>query len=166
MPAGSLSNWNAAFATSWMPIARSVPAMVKRPSSNSMSSSDASRRCATSFLPLAIILSLTATMAPPLMVVDDLDPVGSDAQPINAHLGLDRCMALAVGDRAGEEGHAAERIEADFRSLIGGICRLLDGIGDADAAQHAALCRLPAPRLEASPVGKLHGAVEVLRKAP
>src|SRR5262249_62288452 len=79
---------------------------------------------------------------------------------------LDGGRALAGWDGAGEEGQTAEGMEADFRGLIGGICRLLDGIGDADAAQHAALCRLPAPRLEASPVGKLHGAVEVLRKAP
>ena len=96
---------------------------------------------------------------------DELDPVRINAEFINEHLGLDRGMALAVRDRAGDEGHAAERIEADFRGLIGGICRLLDGIGDADAAQHAASRCLSASRLKASPVGKLHGAVEVLRKA-
>src|SRR5215471_14492929 len=112
MPAGSLSNWNAAFATSWMPIARSVPAMVKRPPSNSMSSSDASRRCAT----LALGDNLVADRddgAPAHggraraagahaerhrvgVPGDELDPVGIDAQPINEHLGLDRGMALAV----------------------------------------------------------------------
>src|ERR1700729_1689918 len=75
-------------------------------------------------------------------------------------------MALAVRDRAGDKGHAAERIETDFRGLIGGISRLLDGIGDADAAKYPASRALPAPRLEANPVGKLRRAVEVLRKAP
>src|ERR1700757_1453046 len=121
MPVGSLSSWNAAFATSWMPIALSVPVMVKRPSLNSTSPSDASRRCAASFLPLAIILLLTATMAPPLIVVereppgpqpdragavvagDELDPVRVTPEPVNEHLGLDRGMALAVRDRAGDE---------------------------------------------------------------
>ena len=75
MPAGSLSSWNAALATSWMPSARSVPAMTKRPSLNSTSPSDASSMCAASFLPLAMILSLTIAMALPLMVVEREPPV-------------------------------------------------------------------------------------------
>ena len=75
MPGGSLSSWNAVLPISWMPRARSVPAMVKRPSLNSMSASDASRRCAASFLPLAMIFSLTSTIAPPLIVVEREPPV-------------------------------------------------------------------------------------------
>ena len=91
---------------------------------------------------------------------------GSTPRPVDQHLRLDRVVALAVRDRAGDEGHAAERIEADLRRLDGRIGGLLDGVGDADAAQHAALRRLLAPRLEAGPVGELHGAVHVLLEAP
>ena len=122
-------------------------------------------------------------MAPPLMVVEREPPVPMpnatasvspwmnlmllriDAEPVDQHLRLHRVVALAVRDRAGDEGHAAERIEADFGGLDGGVGRLLDGVGEADAAQHAALRRLLAPRLEAAPVGELHGAVHVLLEA-
>ena len=75
MPFGSLPNSNAAFATSWMPTPRSVPAMAKRPSLNSMSTSAASSMWAASFLPLVITLSATMTMAPPLIVVEREPPV-------------------------------------------------------------------------------------------
>src|SRR3982074_2960404 len=107
MPGGSLSGWNAVLPISWMPRARSVPAMVKRPSLNSMSASDASRRCAASFLPLAMIFSLTRTLAPRGLgggarppgphaegdrvgvALDELDGVGIDAEPIDEDLRLD-----------------------------------------------------------------------------
>ncbi len=82
------------------------------------------------------------------VALDELDPVGIDAEPVDQHLRLDRVVALAVRDRAGDERHAAERIEADFRGLDGRVGGLLDGVGDADAAQHAAPRRLLAPRLE------------------
>src|SRR5262249_8785712 len=75
-------------------------------------------------------------------------------------------MTLAVRDRAGHQRQTAERIEADFSSLVGRIGGLLDGVGDTDAAQHAAACRLLAPRRKASPVCELHGAVEVLLEPP
>ena len=75
-------------------------------------------------------------------------------------------MALAVRDRAGDEGHSAQWVKTDFRGLDGRVGGLLDGVGDADAAKLAALARLLAPRLEAPPVGELHGAVHVLLEAP
>ena len=184
MPAGSFSSWNADFATSWMPMPRSVPAMAKRPSLNSMSSSAASSRCAASFLPLAMIFSLTRTMAPPLIVVEREPPVPMPNATASVSPWMNLIWSGSTPSRSTRicvwmvawpwpceiepvtKVMPPERVEADFGGLDGRIGGLLDGVGEADAAQHAALGRLLAPRLEALPVGELHGAVHVLLEAP
>ena len=167
MPGGSLSSWNADFATSWMPMPRSVPAMVKRPSLNSMSAFGRLQQMRRELLALgddlladqddgaaahgggARAAGAHAERDRVGVALDELDPLRIDAEPVHQDLRLDGGVALAVRDRAGDEGHAAERIEADFGGLDGRVGGLLDGVGDADAAQHAALRGFLAPRLEA-----------------
>jgi hypothetical protein len=117
------------FATSWMPRLQSVPAMVKRPSLNSTSSSAASRKWAASFLPLATILlahhddgasahggRARATGAHTKgdrigVALDEFHLLGIDTEPVHQPSKIE-----PVNER-----HSAERVDADFGGFDGRI---------------------------------------------
>src|SRR5207302_4150804 len=64
----------------------------------------------------------------------------------------DRLVALAMGDAAGEQRRGARFVESDlgaFEALRG---RALDGVGQPDAAQLAALARFGPPPLESGEI--------------
>ncbi len=84
----------------------------------------------------------------------DAEPVGDDL----LEYGL-VALALAVG--AGKHRDAAGFVEAHFGAFGAGRRRALDGVGEADAAQPAALARFLAPLVEALEIGKLHGKIHV-----
>ena len=81
--------------------------------------------------------------------------VGIDAEPVAEELLVDRLVALPLGDRARQQGHRAAAVEADLGRLEAAGGGALDRVGEADAAQFAALPRLGAARLEPREIGEL-----------
>ena len=73
-------------------------------------------------------------------------------------------MALSVADGARQNRDAAGAVETNFGALIASRARLLDRVGNADAAQLAALARLRPALLEALPVGHFQRFVHALFK--
>ncbi len=71
-------------------------------------------------------------------------------------------MALALGDAAGEQGDRAGLVEPYLGALEALRGRALDGVGEADAAQLAALTRFGAPALEAGEIGERKRHVHAL----
>ncbi len=88
------------------------------------------------------------------------DAVERDAELVGQNLRKGRRVALAVIERAGDDGHRAVVLEADA-ALFGGHRRGgLDIAGDAEAAQLAGALAVALARLEALDVGALHRILE------
>ena len=131
--------------------------------------------CAAIFLALAMIFSLTMTKRRPAIVAEREPPVpspkntasvspwmyltsfGIDAEPVAQHLLERGLVALALLDRSRRRTSPcrarSKRISAPSKLGRRGP---LDGVGDADAAQLAALARLPRARFsKPAAVGQL-----------
>src|SRR5207253_2491094 len=65
--------------------------------------------------------------------------IGVDTEPIAQELLVDGLVALALGDRARDEGHGAAAVKADLGRLEAPRRSALDRVGDAKAAQLPAL---------------------------
>ena len=90
------------------------------------------------------------------------DLVRVEPEPVADQLLEHGFVALALAVRAGEQGRGAAAVEAHFGAFGAGGGGALDGVGDAEAAQLAALARLLAPLLEAFDVGELQRQIHVL----
>ncbi|MEJ2434946.1 MAG: hypothetical protein P8Y53_17975 [Pseudolabrys sp.] len=96
------------------------------------------------------------------VALDVLHLARVETEPV-AHDLLERGLvplALAVG--AGEHGDAAVALEAHFGAFQAGRASALDGVGQAEAQQLAALSRLRLALLEALAVGQGEREVHVL----
>ena len=132
----------AARARSMMPIARSVPAMRKAPVPRiRCRRGAASSTCEAASLPFSITLWPASTMAAPLAMIDFEPPVpppacrrslspctrriASNGTPsvCDQHLGEGRPVALAVVERAGDDGDGAVVLEPDVAGLAGSAAR-------------------------------------------
>ena len=82
---------------------------------------------------------------------------------VGQHLGEGRPVALAVVERAGDDGDVAVGLEADAAHLLHRRRRDLEIVADADAAQLAARLALCLARGEARDVGELQRLVEQRR---
>src|SRR6516225_7049355 len=100
-------------ARSMMPIARSVPAITKEPSLNSMSAAAASSTCAAISRPCSITLAAA-------FALDQADLVEGNAELRGQDLRERRGVPHAEIHRAGEQGDAAVRLEDDAAQLLGG----------------------------------------------
>src|SRR5262249_59125194 len=94
------------------------------------------------------------------VALQEADAVERDAEPLAQHLRERRRMALAVVERAGDDGHRAVGFEADAAHLLVGRRGHLEIAPDAEAAQEAALLRFPAPRRKSLPIGELERLLE------
>ena len=120
-----------------MPMERSVPAMTKRPCANSMSAADASSTCDGDLLALldhlggrfddrgaamhhrARAAGAAADDQLVAVALQQPDAVERDAELLAQHLRERRGVALAVIERAGDDGDVAVRLEADAAHLLG-----------------------------------------------
>src|SRR6516162_9802368 len=73
------------------------------------------------------------------VALDVVDLVRVEPEPVARDLLEDRLVALALGDAAGEQRDRAGFVEPDLGALEALRGRALDGVGEADAAQLAAL---------------------------
>ena len=73
------------------------------------------------------------------IALDKFDLLWIDAELIHQHLSLDGPVALTMRNRPRNESHSSQRVKTDFGGLDRRIGGLFDGVGEADAAQHAAL---------------------------
>ncbi len=180
MPFGRRAGWNAAIATCFSVTLRSVPATLNFASANSMSATAASSMCAASFLPFSMTLSAASDQRRCRRVTIDRDPfepmpnatrsvspsMNCTSARIDAELLvqdlLERGLVpLAVRLGSHQQHRAAAGVEADlgiFRHRTG---RLLDRVGQADAAQLAARARCRLPRGEAGIVRGLQRDLHV-----
>ena len=180
MPFGSFAGSMASFATSLMVSVRLVLGLEKTPSAKLMSSASTLSRWA------AICFALVddpfrrhvdrrsadggGARAAGALAEKDLvgvalhvmHLVGIEAEAVAHDLLEDGLVALALGDAAREQRDRAGLVEADLRAFETRRCRALDGVGEADAAQLAALARLRAALLEARDVGELERHVHAL----
>ena len=138
-----------------------MPGTTKLPSAKARSASLTSSKWAASFLRLGDHLVAAMVMAvPPITVereplvpmpnatmigvaVDEADVLGRKAEPLDQDLAEDRRVPLALVLGAHQQHGAAAGIEAhlgEFRARAGGA---LDRVDDAEAAQPAALSRMP-----------------------
>ena len=76
------------------------------------------------------------------VALDHADVVGIDAQPFADDLLVDGLVPLALLRGAHRHGHRTALVEADIGKLEARRGGALDGVGDADAAQLAALFRV------------------------
>ncbi len=136
-PSGSSRPRRTRSASSMMPTARSVPAMTKRPSPESMSPADASSTCAARSLPLAMTLSAACSTAVPDSMVEREPPVPPPCtswslSPCSSRIlsngtpslsvricANGRGVSLAVIERAGDDRHRAVILEADAAHFLG-----------------------------------------------
>src|SRR5690606_8942617 len=93
------------------------------------------------------------------VALNEVDLVEPDAESVRQDLGKRGLVALAVAERADDELHPALGREAHAHFLRRLTARRLDVAAEADAAEHAARLRLPAPLFEAVPVGPLQREV-------
>ena len=161
-----------------MPMPRSVPAMVKRPSANSMSPSAASSRCAAACLPLAMTSAEDSTIAIPVAVIEreppvplpkrtrslsfcsQLDPLEGHAELGGQHLRERRGVALAVIERAGGQLHRTVRLEGDLAEFAARRRGDFEIGADRDAAQLAVLAAFLLALGEIGVIGNLQRLVE------
>ena len=68
--------------------------------------------------------------------------VGVETEAVAHDLLVDGLVPLALGDAAREQRDRAGLVEADFGAFEPAGRRALDGVGDADAGELAALARL------------------------
>src|SRR5919204_528977 len=105
----------------------------------------------TSTLPVSGSISTSATCAPlgkaagaaardqqVAVALDQLDPVERHAELLGQHLGERRPVALAVIERAGDDGDVAVRLEADATHLLHRRRGHFEIVADADSTQPAA----------------------------
>ena len=147
-----------------MPIERSVPAMVKLPSPNSMSPAEASSTKPATACPFRYLRggfddrgaarihrARTAGAAAReqfvAVALQQPDLLERDAELRRQHLRERRGVALAVIERAGNDGDVAIRLEADAAHFLVRRRGDFEIAADAEAAQLAALlgCRACAP---------------------
>src|SRR5262249_43385705 len=83
-------------------------------------------------------------------------------EPVAHDLFENRFVALALGYAAGEQRGRARLVEPDLRAFEALRGRALNGVGEADAAQLAALARFRAPPLEAGEIGERERHVHAL----
>src|SRR6516165_5031348 len=88
------------------------------------------------------------------VALQQADAVEGNAEPARQNLRERRRVALAVVERAGDEGHGAVRFEADAAHLLVGWRGDFEIAADRDAAQPAALLALALAFSKAFPVGK------------
>ena len=130
--------------------------MTKRPRRNSISATAASSTWAAICRPCSMTLSLAATIAVPLAISDFEPPVpppaiSSSLSPCNRRMRVERDaellvqdlrergpVALAVIERAGDDGDTAIGFEADAAHLVGRRPGHFEIVADAAAAQQAA----------------------------
>src|SRR5262249_53237444 len=89
------------------------------------------------------------------VALEQADAVERDAELLAQHLREGRAVALAVVERAGENGDGTVGFEAHAAHLLVGRRRDLQVAADADTAQLAALAALALARAESLPVGEL-----------
>ena len=94
------------------------------------------------------------------VALDQLDLVERDAELLGQHLGEGRPVALAVVERAGDDGDIAVGLEADAAHLLHRRRGDLEIVADAQPAQLAARLALGLARVEARDVGELQRLVE------
>ena len=154
---------------SMIEMARSVPAMVKRPASYAMSPTPASRRWAAMILPFSTTLALASTIAVPL-AHQRLRPAGAAArhefvgiglhQPdglerhaelVDENLREGRGVSLAVVVRPGAERQRAVGIEMQAGEFLGHRRGDFEKLADAATADLAALPRLHAGAPQSRP---------------
>ena len=134
---GSLTRRRAACrASSMMPIARSVPAITKRPSANSMSAAAASSTCAAICLAFldhlrrrprrsrcrcasaTSIRRCRRRLQAIAVALNERDLLERHAEPLAQHLGERRRVAHAEIERAGGESHRAVGVESDVGQFL------------------------------------------------
>ena len=147
-----------------------------------MSPAEASSTCEAICLPFSITLAAASTIAAPDFMIEREPPVPPPtissiavalqqpdalerhAELLAQHLRERRGVALAVIERAGEDGDAAVGVEADAAHLLVGGRGDFEIAADADAAQLAALLALALALGEALPVGSLQRLLEDRRE--
>ena len=87
------------------------------------------------------------------VALQQADALERHAELLAQHLRERRGVALAVVERAGDDGHAAVGLEADAAHLLVGGRGDFEIAADAEAAQLAALLALALALVEALPVG-------------
>src|SRR5262249_19214738 len=96
------------------------------------------------------------------VALDVVDLVRVEPEAVAYDLLEDRLVALALGDAGGGQRARAGFVEPDLGPLEALCGRALDGVGEADAAQLAALARFGAPALEACEIGERERHVHAL----
>src|SRR5262249_59163910 len=86
--------------------------------------------------------------------LDVIDLVRVKPEAVAHDLLENRLVALALGDAAGEQRDRAGLVEPNLGALKALRGRALDGVGETDAAQLAALARFGAPALQARESGE------------
>src|SRR5690348_522858 len=150
---------------------RSVPATEKFPSANSMSASAASEKMRGNAFALGDYLvgghpqgraadhrrarSVGADAKGDTIgvAVDVLHGRWIEPELFIQHLLEGGLVALALVLAAHQQGRVAAWVKADLGEFLAGSRRLLDRVGNADAAQLAARFGLVATRSEADPIG-------------
>ena len=143
-----------------MPIERSVPAMAKRPCANSMSDGGGFEHVRGDLLALLDHLvggfddrgaavhdrfrAAGAAAGEQLVAValQQADALERDAELLGQHLRERRGVALAVVERAGDDGDGAVGLEADAAHLLRRRRGDFEEAADAEAAHLAALAAL------------------------
>ena len=91
-----------------------------------------------------------------------MDLAGIDPETVAEQLFVHRFVPLALGDRAGQQGHGAAAVEANFRRFEPARRGALDRVRDAEAAQSALSARLRSTLLEPREIGEVERHVEAL----
>ena len=98
------------------------------------------------------------------VALQQADALEGDAEPRGSTCAKGVAVALAVVERAGDDGDRAVGLEADAAHLVHGRRGDLEILADAEAAQLAAGAALGLARREARPVGGLERALEQRRE--
>src|SRR5262249_26256311 len=96
------------------------------------------------------------------VALDVIDLVRVEPEAVADDLLENRLVALALGDAAGEQRDRAGLVEPYLGALKALRGSALDGVGETDAAQLAALARFGAPALEAGEIGERERHVHAL----
>ena len=96
------------------------------------------------------------------VALEIMDLVGMDAEGVRNDLLEDGLVALALGHRTREHRDGPRPVKAHFGALIARRSGFLDGVGNTDAAQLAALARLRPAGLETLVIDHVEGLIEHL----
>ena len=100
------------------------------------------------------------------VALQQLDLVERNAELFGQHLRESRGVALAVIERAGDDGHGAVVVEADAAHFLRHRRGGLDVTGNAQAAQLAVALAVALARVEAFDVGARERVLEQAGKSP